>query len=272
VQYPNINVYVFNVFIYVYKVIFHVHERNAQVVNFSVLLRTIYKKFEYAFVGNEGFEVKDADDGGKVCRKWLSIAAGAEDSRGLRYPLSCSQGGATVGACPFCHVVGRMAHGNMRYLTYVILLAANDPLRAEFQKEYAGWPDFLEAGKVTPTPMTLKKALAICKEAEALVAEANRIGEGNRGYPAIQARISALAFRGYNAFTTFFGEDYDFIKRMNNDLAHAIKNLIGDIIRLLGNTGSMKYTPKKHKQETAHGRFRGLRYLLLITSNITLNT
>jgi hypothetical protein len=226
-----------------------------QVKNFEVLMEAIVNRHKYAFKGNEGFEVKDGSDDGKPCRKWLDIAGGSEDSRGLKFPMRCAQSPATNGACPFCHVVGASAHGNNRYITYVALLPPDSPLRLKFAKEFAGWAMLAERGTDAPRAMTLKEALKIGKQAEVLQLKLATIGKGNRGYDACEKEIGKLVFRGLNCFTRLFGEEYDFIKRMCNDLAHAIKNLVMDIIGLISNQGPMKFTPKKHAAEKAHGRF-----------------
>ena len=117
-------------------------------------------------------------------------------------------------------------------------------VRADFTREFAKWPEVLAVLDVgnRPKRMTTRAAL---KSARNVL---------NGDSPANQE-----SFKTISGLYLTFGSEFDFVRRVNNDLAHGIWNCIKNVIAIITGTGdSMKWKPSRAATEQAHGRFIGV--------------
>ena len=117
-------------------------------------------------------------------------------------------------------------------------------VKAEFAREFAKWPEVLAFLDLENRPkrMTTKAAL---KSARNVL---------NGDSPANQE-----SFKTISGLNLTFGSEFDFVRRVTNDLAHGIWNCIKNVIAIITGTGdSMKWKPSRAATEQAHGRFIGV--------------
>jgi len=72
------------------------------------------------------------------------------------------------------------------------------------------------------------------------------------------ATIEEQPFKGVSVFATFFGSNWDMIKRACIDPAHEVTNLVKDMLGLMLNKGAMEFKPKRLVEEKLMNRYKNL--------------
>ena len=70
--------------------------------------------------------------------------------------------------------------------------------------------------------------------------------------------IEKQPFKGVSVFATFFGPNWQMIKRACIDPAHEVTNLVKDMLGLMLNKGAMEFKPKRLTEEKKMGRYENL--------------
>ena len=70
---------------------------------------------------------------------------------------------------------------------------------------------------------------------------------------ALKDIIEKQPFKGVSVFATFFGPNWQMIKRACIDPAHEVTNLVKDMLGLMLNKGAMEFKPKRLTEEKKNG-------------------
>ena len=117
---------------------------------------------------------------------------------------------------------------------------------AEWKQEFSSWPE------IAALRLTEEKSVNKRSAAQAL-ASAKRV-EKKPGDADLQKEEP---WKGIPPVYEAFGEEWDFTRRVLNDLSHAVMNTVKNVLTLVSNDkdGKMHWKPKRATLEHAKGRF-----------------
>jgi hypothetical protein len=195
-----------------------------------------------------------------------------EDSRGLCKPICCKSAPAENGMCPFCKVVSVRCKNNKSAayvcaITHLSLKASSKEatiaLREQFYEEHNSNDAVLNrtskidnstGERINKKPMNMQTSAAIAAGRD--VEEAiRRFNNRSMSKKRLEEIIKEKPFKGVGAFSEFFGEEWDMIKRIAIDPAHELHNLVKDLLALMQSASSMDFKPKRLAEEQKMHRF-----------------
>jgi hypothetical protein len=223
------------------------------VQNYTVLLTAVFRFWGPAL--KAGFQVWDAFL--KMHRTIrVEVVGEIEDSRGLAHPMNIQQAPSLQCGCPFCKIVGITWCGTAVYPGAITNTRGpgRENLRANYAEEFKEVPQVAaRAQSRKPAPRTTAEHIASGKRMDAY--------KGNKTNRAILQKSEPS--KGEDAFSTALrredGTNWDIIRRIANDPAHAFSNLCKNLLGLICSRGMMKWKPARIAKDRKAGRFKNIR-------------
>ena len=150
-----------------------------------------------------------------------------EDSQGVQKVLGSCGVGSKKGGCPWCTVDGVIVYPwstNCYYPSAIRCLSTNDPLRAEYKREFSNNLDLVAiADAPFPTAMTTEEAIASAER--------------------VQQKISSQQDEYYSFVSPFYSHfGTDVVNNTTFDPCHAIGKTIEHLLCLIFTTGHCQMT------------------------------